>query len=111
VDRILLDSDNACYLHVANLIEIYYHFLRVFDEPTAQQSVQDIIIAGVIIHRELSDELWQDAATLKAEHSVSLADCFFLALARLFGGIVVTSDHHELDTLVPLGLCPILFFR
>ena len=34
-----------------------------------------------------------------------------IALAKQLAGEVVTSDHHEFDALVPLGLCPIRFIR
>jgi hypothetical protein len=27
------------------------------------------------------------------------------------GGDLVTSDHHEMDPILPLGLCPVLFIR
>lgn len=42
---------------------------------------------------------------------ISLADCFAPALAIRTGGTLVTSDHHEFDAIVPLGLCPTLFIR
>ena len=55
---------------------------------------------------------WQSVGQLKINPGkLALADCFALALAICTGGTLVTSDHHEFDAVVPLGLCPILFIR
>lgn len=55
---------------------------------------------------------WQSVGQLKVNPGkLSLADSFAVALAMRLGATLVTSDHHELDALVPLGLCPILFIR
>lgn len=42
---------------------------------------------------------------------ISLADCFALALTKTMRGRLLTSDHHEFDKIVPLGICPITFIR
>ena len=42
---------------------------------------------------------------------VSLADCFALALALEESGTMVTTDHHELDSLADAKVCPIRFIR
>lgn len=56
-------------------------------------------------------DFWQLVGQLKVNPGkISLADCFVLALAIRTGGTLVTADH-EFDAIVPLGLCPILFFR
>jgi hypothetical protein len=60
----------------------------------------------------LSPDLWRAAGKLKAEwRRVSLADCFALALTIREEGILVTSDHHELDRIAEAKVCPIHFIR
>ena len=57
-------------------------------------------------------DFWQEAGELKAIHKrVSLADCCAITLAKRLDAELVTSDHHELDTLTDLGVCKITFFR
>ncbi len=111
VDAILVNEINECEIHVVNLIEVYYHFIRAFNEPTAVRSIEDLETAGVVVTRDLSDSLWQDVARLKVFHKVSLADCFCLSLARASGARVLTTDHHEMDALVPFKLADIEFIR
>jgi hypothetical protein len=43
--------------------------------------------------------------------SVSLADCFAMALANRVQAELVTSDHHEFDPIAQNGICSIQFIR
>lgn len=70
-----------------------------------------VVDAGVVERRDLSRPFWQSIGRLKARGRISLADCFGVALAQHLGGEVVTSDHHEFDPLVQLGIVPIRFIR
>ena len=38
VEPILLDAANTCDIHVVNLVEVFDHFIRAFDEATAQEA-------------------------------------------------------------------------
>jgi predicted nucleic acid-binding protein len=111
VRQLLRDTSNTCYAHAVNLCEVYYGFARPLGEPAAQQLIQDLYAVRVIPREDLDQPFWRDAGHLKVVARVSLADCFGMALARREGCELVTSDHHELDPLVPLGLCQILFIR
>ena len=59
----------------------------------------------------MNRRFWQRVGGLKARGRISLADCFCIVLAQELSGEVVTSDHHEFDPLVPLGIVPIRFIR
>lgn len=63
------------------------------------------------MRRDMSQPFWKRAGRLKARGGISIPDCFCIVLAQQVGGEVVTSDHHEFDPLVPLGIVPILFIR
>lgn len=111
VDALLRDPNEACCAHAINLCEVYYDFIRRADERTARQAIADLRADGVFVRRDLSAHFWFRVGRLKARGRISLADCFCIALAQTVGGEIVTSDHHEFDPLVPLGLCPIRFIR
>jgi len=67
---------------------------------------------GIVERNDLETEFWTEAAKLKAVHrKISLADCFAIALTKRVDGMLLTSDHHELDSLAKLGVCPITFIR
>jgi PIN domain nuclease of toxin-antitoxin system len=111
VSSILANSPEACYAHSVNLCEVYYQVLRRSDEATARQAISDLRKMGVIERSDIDETFWEKIARLKSQGRISIADCFCLALAMEVGGQLVTTDHHEFDALVPLGLCPILFIR
>jgi len=112
VDGLLTDPKNVCLAHAVNVCEVYYDLVRRLDTPTARQSVADLTAVGVQVRRDMDTEFWQQVGDLKVNPGkLSLADCFALALAIHIGATLVTSDHHEFDPIVPLGLCPIQFIR
>lgn len=111
VRGMLLDAEAVCYAHSINLCEVYYDTLRGLGTQGAQQAVATLMADGVIERRDLSRPFWQTVGRLKSRGRISLADCFGIALAQKLGGEVVTSDHHEFDPLIPLGIVPVRFIR
>jgi PIN domain nuclease of toxin-antitoxin system len=111
VDGLLQSPTETCYAHAINLLEVYYDFIRKHSEPIARQALKDLADAGVITRRDMSQPFLHRAGQLKARGRISIADCFCIALAQSVGGQVVTTDHHEFDPLVPLGIVPIQFIR
>ena len=111
VRSLLGDPNVTCYAHSVNLCEVYYGFLRTSTGPRATQAIDDLLAAGVIERGDMGRPFWSRVGRLKAVGRISIADCFYIALAQELSGQVVTSDHHEFDPLVPLGICPILFIR
>jgi predicted nucleic acid-binding protein len=93
-------------------MEVYYDFYRQAGKQGADLAIASVDQAGVILREDMDPAFWEDAGAIKADHRrISIADCFCIALARRVGGEVVTGDHHELDRIVPLGLCPVRFIR
>ncbi len=111
VDSFLNTPGDQCCAHTINLLEVYYDFIRQHNEPTARQALEDLRAAGVIERRTMSKPFTLRVGQIKARGRISLADCFCIVLAQDISGQVVTSDHHEFDPLVPLGIVPILFLR
>ena len=112
IDGLLTDPKTLCLAHAINVCEVYYDMVRQSGTLTARQSVADLIAVGVQVRQDIETEFWQQVGDLKVNPGkLSLADCFALALAIRTGATLVTSDHHEFDPIVPLGLCPIQFIR
>lgn len=111
-ETLLAHPDSECFAHSVNLCEIYYDALRQSDEATADLAIADFYAAGLQERADMDEAFWKLIGQLKVSPGrISLADCFALALAIRTGGTLVTADHHEMDRLVPLNLCPILFIR
>lgn len=111
-ESLLADPDVDCLAHSVNLCEIYYDTLRGTDQAAADKALAILAALGLSERADMDQDFWKSIGQLKVSPGkVSLADCFALALAIRTGGTLVTSDHHEFDQIVPLGLCPILFIR
>lgn len=108
----LTDPQTHCLMHAANLCEVYYDALRDGGESAGDEAVDKTDRLGIEIWEDMDKAFWKLIGRLKVNPGkISLADCFALALAIRTGGTLVTADHHEMDRLVPLNLCPILFIR
>lgn len=113
VESLLLtkNNQNQCYVHAINLCELYYDFLRATDEQTAIAAVRDLTEIGLLVREDMDLTFWQEAGKLKAGGGISLADCFAIALTQRVSGELVTSDHHEFDSIAAHGVCTVRFFR
>lgn len=100
VEMLLQDDRHVCYVHAANLCEVYYDLCRRTDEHIASFAIADLAEQGVHFRSDMDIDFWQEAGRLKARaRRVSLADCFGLTLANRLGAEFVTTDRHELETL------------
>ncbi|MGK7899049.1 MAG: PIN domain-containing protein [Xenococcus sp. (in: cyanobacteria)] len=112
VEGFLMNSEHHCYIHVVNLCEVYYDFIRRNDQVYADQMVNELKLTGVTFEENLETPFWKLVGQYKANIArISLADCFALALTTTLRGTLLTSDHHEFDRIVPLEICPIAFIR
>lgn len=108
----LASGDNTCFVHSLNLCEVYYHEHRNTSKQDAVALVEGFLAIGLVLRDDMDVGFWQEAGDLKAIHKkVSLADCCAIVLTNRLNAELVTSDHHELDTLADQGVSNILFFR
>ena len=82
-----------------NLLEVYYNAYRSLGREQADTMLAEFKKRPVVIHHEISDEVFVEAGRLKASYKISLADSIALAETAISGGELLTSDHHELDSL------------
>lgn len=107
----LSDPNNTCFAHAINLCEVYYDFHRDAGETAAENAIEDLKALKVVERGDFDEAFWKDAGKLKARGKVSLADCLAIALTNRLGGVLLTSDHHELDAVAAAGVCSITFIR
>jgi len=99
------------YLHRLNLYEIYYDFLRADGEEEAQKVIDLIEGLPIIKSNLMSFELFHNSAFFKTNFRVSLADSILLGMARQYGCVVVSADHHEFDIIETNGLLSFFWIR
>jgi predicted nucleic acid-binding protein len=114
VDALFVDAANGlCNLvmNKFNLLEVYYGYLRDDGLDFAEKRLANITESRVRISDVLTDDLMRKAGNIKAKHKMSLADSVLLAQALVDNGVVVTTDHHELDAVDKGGAVKILWVR
>lgn len=111
-EALLADTSSVRLVHAVNLIEVYYHFVRLGDEARIEADLRELQQGGLITRRDIGFPFWRRVARLKADlRWVSLGDSFVIALAQEAGGEVVTADHGEFDLVAARGVCPVQFIR
>ena len=112
VESLLQQENSVFLLHAVNACEIFYHTYRRAGEARARGLTVLFQRLNLNLEPSLPSDLWESAGTIKAlQARISLADCIALALAIDRGGTLVTSDHHEFDSVAESGICPVQFIR
>jgi PIN domain nuclease of toxin-antitoxin system len=94
-------------MHKVNLLEVFYDLYRSLGKEKAVEIMFEIKKRPITINAEITDDIFNEAGRLKALYRISLADSFALAQALIFKGELLTSDHHEFDSIEKLE--PIIF--
>ncbi len=76
---------------VANVAEIWYTFAREATPDEADQALAELKQLGITF-LDVTLDLALEAARFKAQHRMSLADCFAAALAKAHKATLVTGD-------------------
>ncbi len=109
--QLIDDPDSSCFIHVINLCEVYYDFIRRAGETQARDTIEDLS-SILFVRDDLDSEFWKHAGEYKAElKRVSLADCFCLTLAKRLNANLVTADHHEFDIINTQRIISVKFIR
>lgn len=87
------------YMNIINLAELYGILARK-SVKVADEKEQNLKSYGVkIVSVKANDELWREAAILKAGNSLSLADAFAAATAKTLKATLVTGSDPDFQRL------------
>ena len=90
------------YLNIVNLAEFHY-ILRRVGKSTAEEKERNLRSFGVkIVPVTDNSPLWREAAAIKADNALSLADAFAASTALLRKGILLTGSDLEFDRVKDL---------
>jgi predicted nucleic acid-binding protein len=82
------------YLHKVNFLEVYYKVMQK-DSAKAHLVYDTILKLPITVLPEISDDIFKEAARLKVQYKISLADSIALAAASAMQVSILTCDHHE----------------
>jgi predicted nucleic acid-binding protein len=85
------ESGRPLHMSVINAAEVWYAVARRTSDKTANQSLTEVGGLGIAFE-EIDMDLAMAAASIKARHKMSLADCFAAALAMKLKAELVTGD-------------------
>ena len=93
------DTNTSVYMNKINLLEVYYDVIKSYDEQTANNMLKIVAEMPIKIIHEISDAVMKKAGYLKSKYRISLADSIAIAESITRDGILITSDHHEFETI------------
>lgn len=97
------NGDAEGYINILNLTEIHYILCRAHPE-LAEEKEKRLRLYGLKVVPIEDDTLWREAAKIKCEHTLSLADAFAVATAKtLKSKLVVGSDEEYKELNVQLS--------
>ena len=114
VEGILLDAINGhctVSMHRLNLLEVYYGYLRSDGKAVADEYLSAVEGSCINIAENFPRDLMVKAGEIKVAHRLSLADAVAVAHAITEQSYVVTSDHHELDSVDKSGDADVFWIR
>ena len=85
-------------INIINLTEVYYILSRVSPE-LAEETERKLRLFGLKVVPVEDNGLWRQAANVKAKHSLSLADAFAVATAKIFKAELVVGSDKEFNKL------------
>jgi len=104
-------NDITVSMSIINLLEVYYGELRDKGADIAQVVLDIVQHYSIKIIDTISEQIFREAARLKAAYKMSIADCIGLATAIELSGQFVSSDHYELEAVAENEPSLIFWFR
>lgn len=106
VKSLLIECRNQSvlgYMNQINLGEVYYKTIRVVGLDGAKKFLENFLRLPISIILPDSDLIWK-ASEIKAEYSISYADCFAAATALQYGVAILTGDPEfkKIESLVSI---------
>jgi predicted nucleic acid-binding protein len=100
----LVEKKELGYINLVTLTEFYYILYRSGIDK-AEEKERNLRSFGIkIVPVRDNSKLWKMAATIKAQHSLSLADAFGSATAIVLKGVLVTGTDSEFDSVENLKI-------
>jgi predicted nucleic acid-binding protein len=79
-------------MSLVNLVEVYYRYIQLKGVKLADTVMEEVKTLPIGFIRDISDEVYFEAARCKARYPMSLADAFLCATAKSLTAVIVTRD-------------------
>jgi len=110
VAGLLIDERNNLAIHIVNLCEVYYGYLRSDGLHKANEAWERATkLFG--LDKTIDDDFIRRVGRWKVDSGLGLGDSFLAACTEQYAAILVTADHGDFDRVQQAGLIQVEFIR
>jgi predicted nucleic acid-binding protein len=106
-----VDGNITVKINQINLLEVYYKICNVYNQDEAKRTIKKIKEFPIEIIIGLKEEVFDEAGRIKSKYKIPLGDSIAVAECIIGKGILVTSDHNDLEKIEKNENLKINWFR
>ena len=106
-----IDGKATIKINQINLLEVYYHIINVYNQNKANKMLEKIKEFPIEVIIGLTADVFKEAGRIKSKYKIPLGDSIAVAECVINKGILVTSDHTDLDKIENAENIKINWFR
>jgi predicted nucleic acid-binding protein len=106
-----VDGNVTIKINQINLLEVYYKICNVYNQNEANRTIEKIREFPIEIIVGLKESVFNEAGRIKSKHKIPLGDSIAVAESIICKGILVTSDHNDLEKIEKVENIKINWFR
>ena len=91
-----IDGEIIVKINQINLLEVYYHVCKIYDQNKANIAMKKIKEYPIEIIIGLKENVFNEAGRIKSKYKIPLGDSIVVAECIVNNGILVTSDYKDL---------------
>ncbi len=107
---LLRDDRNVLWMHVLNVCEVYYNYLRSDGAAKADEALEATTsVVGFLALAEI--QFMKRVSRWKVTHNLGICDAIAAAAAEEYGCPLVTTDHDDFDPIENASALQIVWLR
>ena len=106
-----VDGNVTVKINQINLLEVYYKICNVYNQDEANRTMKKIKEFPIEIIIGLREVVFNEAGRIKSKYKIPLGDSVAVAECIISKGILVTSDHNDLEKIEKKENLEINWFR
>ena len=106
-----IDGKITVKINQINLLEVYYKVCNVYNQDEANKTIEKIKEFPIKIIIGLEETVFNEAGRIKSKYKIPLGDSIAVAECIINKGILVTSDHNDLEKIEKKENLKINWFR
>jgi len=106
-----VDEKATVKINQINLLEVYYYIINIYGQSKANEILRTIRKFPIEVIIGLENNTFNEAGRIKSTYKIPLGDSIVVAECIIRKGILVTSDHSDLEKIEDAEKIMINWFR